>query len=103
MLDVELIKFVKITIERRDPRGSDMSVKFGISEHTREKFMKGLFDFLELAQSLEAIITVDEVLDAETHQPSELQITLKGDQQRLGHELQVRSSGVLADASVWVV
>lgn len=82
---------VKLTFMRPVLSAHDMSISFGIEPEKKQEFHVALVDFINFVNVQDGFIhKVEEVIDAETHKPCDLHITINGNQHLLANEFKNR-------------
>lgn len=77
---------IKIMFARDLPQMSDLSIMFGIDETKLQLIEQELTDLFNFIMSNEGFVKIDEIIDGETEQPSDLLITISGSQMKFAEE-----------------
>ena len=87
----EEIRRVKLTFKSPTRSLHDMSVTFGVEGSKKTDFQTALDEFISfVVQNDGGIFKVDEVLDAETHEPCDISIFFHGGQETNAMEFKRR-------------
>jgi hypothetical protein len=101
-IDLSAAQRIKLIFLRPHITQNDLSVTIGVNPEKKEALQVELIDFFNFVNAREGWIhKADDILDSETHQPSDLHVTIAGDQRLLAQEFQNRIPK-FAEHSKWI-
>ena len=101
-IELTAVQRMKIIFRRHSFRDNELSVTFGLIPEKKAEVHEKLSDFINFVTVKDGWIhKVEEVLDADTHEPSDIQITFGGTQLELAEEFRRRVPSFL-ESCAWV-
>jgi hypothetical protein len=101
-IDLSAVQRMKIIFRRQAFRDHELSVTFGLIPEKKTEVHAKLTDFINFVNVKDGWIhKVEEVLDAETHEPCDIQITFGGTQAVIAGEFHNRVPSFM-ESCAWV-